>query len=74
MAHIEAHTDSPWTRQRATRILCAVLKDARQIVSEVAKVTGKWRKVAVGAGASNAAIQRMASAFEHDDLRRALAF
>ena len=50
------------------------LKDARQIVREVAKVTEKWREVAVAAGASNAEIQRMASAFEHDDLRRALAF
>ena len=50
------------------------LKDARRIVSEVAKVTEKWREVAVAAGASNAEIQRMASAFEHDDLRRALAF
>jgi serine/threonine-protein kinase HipA len=50
------------------------LKDAKRIVSEVAKVTEQWRHVAVGAGASNAEIQRMASAFEHDDLRRALAF
>jgi serine/threonine-protein kinase HipA len=49
------------------------LKGARQIVSEVAKVTEKWRQVAVAAGASNAEIQRMASAFEHDDLRRSLA-
>lgn len=50
------------------------LKDARQIVSKVAKVTEKWREVAVAAGASNAEIQRMTSAFEHDDLRRALTF
>ena len=49
------------------------LKDARRIVSEVAKVTEKWRQVAVAAGALNAEIQRMASAFEHEDLRRALA-
>ncbi len=48
-------------------------KDAREIVSGVAKVTEKWRQVAATAGASNAEIQRMASAFEHDDLRRALA-
>ena len=38
-----------------------------------AKVTEKWRQVAVAAGASNAEIQRMESAFEHEDLRRALA-
>jgi serine/threonine-protein kinase HipA len=43
-------------------------------VSEVAKTTAKWREVAAEAGASHAEIQRMASAFEHEDLRRALAF
>lgn len=48
------------------------IKDAKQIVSEVAKVTETWRQVAATAGAPNAEIQRMASAFEHDDLRRAL--
>jgi serine/threonine-protein kinase HipA len=48
-------------------------KDAREIASGVAKVTEKWRQVAATAGASNAEIQRMASAFEHNDLRRALA-
>lgn len=49
------------------------LKDARRIVSEVARITETWREVAVAAGASKAEIQRMASAFEHDDLRRARA-
>jgi serine/threonine-protein kinase HipA len=48
------------------------LKDAKQIVNEVAKTTEKWRAVATAAGAPNTEIQRMASAFEHDDLRRAL--
>ncbi|HZT03214.1 MAG TPA: HipA domain-containing protein [Steroidobacteraceae bacterium] len=49
------------------------LRDAKKVVSEVAKTTVKWREVAAEAGASNAEIQRMASAFEHDDLHRALA-
>lgn len=48
-------------------------KDARRIVIEVAKITSKWREVAAEAGATNAEIRRMASAFEHDDLQRALA-
>jgi hypothetical protein len=30
------------------------LKDARQIVSEVSKITAKWREVAAEAGASKA--------------------
>lgn len=48
-------------------------KDAREIVSEVAKITAKWQEVAAQAGAPNAEIRRMTSAFEHDDLHRALA-
>lgn len=47
--------------------------DAKGIVSEVAKTTVKWREVAAGAGAPNIEIRRMTSAFEHDDLHRALA-
>jgi len=50
------------------------LKDARKVVNEVAKIIEDWRDVAAEAGASNTEIQRMASAFEHDDLRRALTF
>jgi serine/threonine-protein kinase HipA len=34
--------------------------------------TAKWRHVAQKAGARASEIHRMASAFEHDDLRRAL--
>jgi serine/threonine-protein kinase HipA len=48
-------------------------RDARKIVKEVAAVTASWRKVAAKAGASRTEIQRMASAFEHDDLTRARA-
>lgn len=48
------------------------LKDAKRIVSEVAQATRKWREVAAAAGASHTEVQRMSSAFEHDDLRRAL--
>ena len=47
--------------------------DARAIVKNVAETTKTWREVASTAGAANAEIQRMASAFEHQDLSRALA-
>jgi serine/threonine-protein kinase HipA len=49
------------------------LPQARAIIKEVATVTAKWRGVAQEAGAPAPEISRMASAFEHDDLRRALA-
>lgn len=47
--------------------------EARDIVREVAQVTRGWRDVAAAAGARPAEIRRMQSAFEHDDLVRALA-
>jgi serine/threonine-protein kinase HipA len=36
-------------------------------------VTATWRETARAAGARSAEINRMVSAFEHEDLRRALA-
>jgi serine/threonine-protein kinase HipA len=47
---------------------------ARTIIGEVARATTKWRQVARSVKARSAEIERMSSAFEHDDLRRALAF
>jgi len=50
------------------------LAQARAIIKEVATVTAIWRDTAKAAvGARSAEINRMASAFEHDDLKRALA-
>jgi serine/threonine-protein kinase HipA len=49
------------------------LTAARTIIKDVASVTATWRETAKEAGARSAEIARMASAFEHDDLRRALA-
>jgi len=49
------------------------LVDARTILGEVAAATSTWRSVAGEVGASHAEIDRMASAFEHDELRQALA-
>jgi len=47
--------------------------EARQTIKEVAAATRGWRDVAAGAGARPGEIRRMESAFEHDDLQRALA-
>lgn len=48
------------------------LPKARAIISEVARATALWRQTAKEAGARPAEINRMASAFEHDDLDYAL--
>jgi serine/threonine-protein kinase HipA len=48
------------------------LAQARRIIKEVALVTSRWRDIAKEVGARSTEIQRMASAFEHDDLKRAM--
>lgn len=50
------------------------LAEARAILGQVAGATSRWREVARAVGAPAAEIDRMASAFEHDDLQRALTF
>ena len=45
---------------------------ARDIAAEIAKATSKWRDQAAEHGISRNEIDRMASAFEHDDLKEAL--
>lgn len=50
------------------------LADARSILGQVAVATSRWREVARKVGASSAEMDRMASAFEHDELRQALTF
>src|SRR5439155_467639 len=48
-------------------------EEARQIASEVGKAVAKWRRVAAKLGLTPGEIARMASAFEHQDLRASLA-
>ena len=48
------------------------LAQARTIIKEVALVTSGWRDIAKEVGARSTEIQRMASAFEHDELKRAM--
>lgn len=49
------------------------LQQARAINKEVAVATAAWRETAKAVGARSTEITRMASAFEHEDLKRALA-
>ncbi len=46
-------------------------RQAKAVIREVAAATASWRAVARRVGAKSAEIDRMASAFEHDDLARA---
>jgi serine/threonine-protein kinase HipA len=48
-------------------------KDARNIAAGIAAVVSGWRKVAERLGLNRPEMDRMASAFEHDDLKKALA-
>ncbi|HKA02369.1 MAG TPA: HipA domain-containing protein [Candidatus Solibacter sp.] len=48
------------------------LKEARQVAARVARAVGSWRVEAKRVGIRVAEIERMASAFEHDDARAAL--
>ncbi len=45
---------------------------ARQIAAEVGSAVSEWREKAAGLGIPRAQVQRMESAFEHDDLREAM--
>jgi serine/threonine-protein kinase HipA len=58
--------------EAAAEYFALTLAQARVIIKEVATVTATWRDTAKKAGARTAEVNRMASAFEHDDLRRAL--
>ena len=49
------------------------LADARKILRQVADATAGWREVAREVGAAPAEIDRMASAFEHEELHQARA-
>ena len=59
--------------EAASEFFALTLAQARMIVKEVATVTATWRDIAKAVGARSAEINRMASAFDHDDLKRALA-
>ena len=48
--------------------------EARVFAGTVGRAVATWRAEAAGHGLSKAAIDRMASAFEHDDLKMACAY
>ena len=58
--------------EAASEFFALTLAQARSVIKEVASVTATWRDTAKAVGVRSAEINRMASAFEHDDLQRAL--
>ena len=50
------------------------VNEAKSIARQVATSVNQWREVAAGLGAARRDIDRMASAFEHDDLYAVLRF
>jgi len=58
--------------ESASRFFALTLAQARAIIREIATVTASWRTTARAIGARPAEITRMSSAFEHDDLTRAV--
>jgi serine/threonine-protein kinase HipA len=59
--------------EQASEFFGLGLAPARRVIKEVATAVSTWRAVAAATGARPAEIDRMSSAFEHDDLTRALA-
>lgn len=59
--------------EAASEFFALTLAQARTVIKDVATVTAAWRDAAKAVGARSAEINRMASAFEHEDLKRALA-
>jgi serine/threonine-protein kinase HipA len=55
--------------EAASEFFALTLAQARVIIKEVAIVTATWRDTARAVGARPAEINRLASAFEHDDFR-----
>jgi len=59
--------------ESASEYFALTLAQAREIIKEVATVTATWREIAKTSGARAEEINRMATAFEHDDLKQGLA-
>jgi serine/threonine-protein kinase HipA len=70
---LEEGTCSIGLLESAAGYFALSLADARKILRQVANATARWREVAREVGAAPAEIDRMASAFEHEELHQALA-
>lgn len=57
--------------EQAAEYFALSLPQAREIIGKVATATSNWRSVAKELGASRSETNRMASAFEHEDWRKA---
>ncbi|MBN8969994.1 type II toxin-antitoxin system HipA family toxin [Afipia sp. TerB] len=70
----EATCSIDLARQAATDFFALPVKQADEIIGQVALAVSTWREVAARKGVKKSEIERMASAFDHDELRNALKF
>jgi serine/threonine-protein kinase HipA len=68
----EATCSIDLARQTATDFFALPVKQADEIIGQVASAVSTWREVAARKGVKKSEIERMASAFDHDELRNAL--
>ncbi len=70
-AWLRALRRSRTTGDRPNSLMPQRAHAAKDIAQEVAHAVARWRDVGVGLGASKKECDRMATAFEHDDLAAA---
>lgn len=68
----EATCSIDLARQTATDFFALPVKQADEIIGQVASAVSTWRETAARKGVKKSEIERMASAFDHDELRNAL--
>lgn len=68
----EATCSIDLARQAATDFFALPVKQTNEIIAQVASAVSTWREVAARKGVKKSEIERMESAFDHDELRNAL--
>jgi serine/threonine-protein kinase HipA len=68
----EATCSIDLARQAATDFFALPVKQTNEIIAQVASAVSTWREVAARKGVKKSEIERMESAFDHDELRNPL--
>lgn len=68
----EATCSIDLARETAKEYFALNLKEANEIIAQVASAVSTWRNVAARKGVRKSEIERMESAFDHEELRNAL--
>lgn len=68
----EATCSIELARQAATDFFALPVRQTNEIIAQVASAVSTWREIAARKGVKKSEIERMESAFDHDELRNAL--